>query len=74
MAQTPIPAREMAKVIYLAGSRVHGYTVMVHRFDGMGNIDVSSAAVGNALVRTLRALGRDHPDWFPPSSLAAVGA
>lgn len=61
--------RAITSMITLTGVRATGYTVRVSGFDGMQDIPVNTAAVGFALVRALRDVARQHPDWFPQSKL-----
>jgi hypothetical protein len=56
------------KLIYLTGSKLHGYTVITNGFDGCTNIYAPSVRVGNAVVRALREEAHKRPDLFPPSA------
>ena len=65
-----IPKRRLARLIYLTGARgVPGYTVETSCFDGLHPFGVTSALVGNAIVRALREIAATRPDYFPPSKL-----
>jgi len=57
--------REIEARIALTGVKPF-YTVRCSSYDGMQDVDVPNARIGNAIVRTLRALAMDRPDLFPP--------
>ena len=59
--------REIEARIALTGVKPF-YTVRCSSYDGMQDVDVPNARIGNAIVRTLRALAMDRPDLFPPSA------
>jgi len=59
--------REIEARIALTGVKPF-YTVRCSSYDGMQDVDVPNARLGNAIVRTLRALAMDRPDLFPPSA------
>jgi hypothetical protein len=67
--KAPIGQRQLAKLIYLRGLKPCGYTVETSGFDGTMPIDVPSVLVGNAIVRALREVAANRPDYFPPSKL-----
>lgn len=65
--------RKLQQLIYLTGCKPVGYTIITNGFDGCGYINVSTARVGNAIVRAMRDLASKSPDdYFPPSALERV--
>lgn len=70
--RTSMTSRQIARLIYLTGSRnAGGYAVVTSRYDGMPwHLHVTSTPVGHALVRALRELAAARPDHFPPGACA----
>ena len=66
---THLPARVLAKAIYLSGIKPSGYWVILSGYDGCLNFLVPSTRVGNAIVKTLRILASERPDLFSPTQL-----
>jgi hypothetical protein len=64
--------REISRLIWLTGTRPHGYMVRTSGFDGCTDLPVSTTRVGNAIVRVLRQAAAQRPDLFPPSQAQAV--
>jgi hypothetical protein len=59
--------RQLNSLIYLTGSRLTGYTVVTHGFDGCLDLAVPSVLIGNAIVKAPRTLAARKPDsLFPP--------
>jgi len=59
--------RQLNSLIYLTGSRLTGYTVITHGFDGCLDLSVPSVMIGNTIVKALRTLAESKPDrLFPP--------
>ena len=69
---THVPKRVMAKAIYLTGLKTSGYQIITSGYDGLQELDVPTARVGNAFVKALRDIATERPDLFPPSRLQAA--
>ena len=69
---TRVPKRVMAKAIYLTGLKTSGYRIITSGYDGLQELDVPTARVGNAFVKALRDIATERPDLFPPSRLQAA--
>lgn len=62
-----ISKREITHLIFLSGQKSVGYRVHTGRLDGLDDIEVPTAATGNAIVRALRETALRHPELLPAS-------